>query len=363
MHVAERALISRQIRLHGLGQLPGYRSKSQIARYAVERLIENAASDPKAVENALGLLSFLEYLLNIRRKLVAIIDAIKAVQNEIANRPQDFPPGLANELREYRLLVDNIYSDIYDFFTEDVMISMDLVEKFFSWIDPTMSIAKSERPTTFTFIRDELLKQIPEKLGIRIVLERWKAPSPDMKSEQQFVVEDWAPPPGKQVDVFVVSEGSRTSLAEDAMDLEKVAPEVEAALKTIGVSLGAGPSAGVSRGMSALAKAARSAAGRAAAKNIAKRKTLLPFILGRIKSITPLGLVKWTSAVGASVGIGVALATAIPKMPPVVRDLVEAARRAASATKEGIETMVVIAGIALGIMLVGGAITFVLTRD
>jgi len=354
-------------RMEGLGQLPWSPTPSQVAKFAVEKVIENAKADPAAMENALGLVSLLESLLNIRRKIVFILDGYKKLVAEMSLNPGRFTPEEIQSAQEFKTFLESTYSSIYDFFVDPVEIPETLVGKIFAFLDPTFGLlAKESWPTTFTWIRDELLKQIPEKLGTKIVLERWKGPAPDMKSAQVFDVETWAPPAGMETDSYIVSESSRTSFVEDLKAIENLAPDMETAFKTIGVSLGVGGVAiavrAGAKGIGWFARFLGTMIGKKGAEKAAK-VGLVGLLRGKFAKVTAGSVIKWTAASAAVVAIVTTTVVALPKLPTAVGNLMEAVVRATNATKEGIETIVILTGIAFGIMLVGGAIIYVSSQD
>lgn len=319
-------------------------------------------------DEAVGLLAFIEFLLNTSFKLEFVLRHYRQALTEISKAPERFGRAEIEGLQEVMNQLRAIQEGISKFMVDDVEV--DATDLFTTIVTAGMAVRIIK--TDFRFIHVELLKQIPAKFLVRIVTERWTGPAPDMKSEQRYEAVEWSVPPGKaERDVVILTEGARTSLLEDARMIEGLAPEMEKALKQVGIALegaqlGVGPVlTAVGHGLRWLITAAgRLLIGRTGLQLLAKRG-LLGFL--RARGLFTIGGVARVVTWGVIIKLGVDIMTSdvIPKLADLiggaVQKLFEAANAAAAAVKSGVPTIVTIAGVAIGVLLVGGAIAYVVS--
>lgn len=348
----------------GLSQITTSPRPSEVAGNLIASLLHPEARkrDPSVVDNAMGLLSFLQFLENTRRKAAFAYNGLQQTVLEVAKNPAVFDVDAVKNVQMSKDALSDLVDVIARFQEATIQVPRAAPgESQFPYQALALfafDLVSATWPTTFAFIQDELKKQIPEKLGIRLVIERWKGPAPSMSSAQEFVVDEYPVPQGMgETDVVVVSEGARTSIAEDAELLKATSGEMEAAFRVAGASVGQIPIVviGAKRAVPWLIRMLGSWIG---TKGVAKAAEvgLIRYFFGKVtvKGIT--SAVWWGSLAAITV---TATATIIPKVPVIVGGVAEGANRAVGAALKGIEPLVIVALIAAGVAALGGAIALV----
>lgn len=320
--------------------------KQVVAREAVKRETN--------IDELVGLLTIIEYMANLAAKSNFALKGFNAALSEVAKAPGSYPLGTVKDLQSTVDYLRNLNSGINGTFMDDIDVPRDsMMVTAAYWI--TAGLIKTTFPTTLSYLRAELLRQLPEK-GAKLVIERWIGPALTKSSEQQYEAVDFDPPAGVAVkSTHVISEGARTSLLEDGEATERYNERMTEALKSANLS--------AVQAIPWLARLLMGFVVKKVAMRMAARAILAPIALAKW-SVTWKGAIAITTVAALyKAAYHLMKSDVVPafigKVGETLVSLAEAAANAMGAVKDSTNTIVVIAGVALGITLIGGAIVLV----
>lgn len=344
----------------GVLVVPGRASHGSSLGQTVSERMRGAAEivgEIKDLETAVGLLTFIEFLANTAAKLDFVLKAYRGLNEVVARDPSRYKRDEVTGLQAYIQSLENLLDGIRRFTVEPLRFDRTTV---FETI-VTAGLAVKIVTTDIRFMRTELLRQIPERLRTRIVVERWTGPAKDQTSEQRYEAVEFPVPAGViEAGVRIVSEGARTSLLEDGRAIESLSKATEEALKSIGLGAAAAVAAvpwiiriiGTLFGRTAMTAAQRYGV-------LFFLRGLSPFTFAGASRLIGLGTL---FLFGREIFFGDLGKKAVEFTEKTILKLLEAANNAATAVAKGTETIVIIGGIAIGVLLVGGAIAYVVSK-
>lgn len=326
---------------HDLGQSFGRPDATQ------DRVAEEAVKRIKEPTEAIAFLRIIEFLFNYVNKAFFARQGLNRLMEEVAKDPSRISTKDLESLETAKLLVNQAVTGLRKVFTDSIDIPRDdlfvTVAEFLSF-----GLVKSTFPTTLDLLHHHLLTTMPEKFGLRIVVERWKAPS-KTGSGQEFETVTFGP--SNYSDTFVISEGARTSLKEDAEFAQENAEDAETAFRKAGVLSGAQAIPLMVRFLSLFVV-------RKTAQTMAKRAVL--FVAGLA---TTKGALRISGVIAAySVASVVLFGDTWDTLSAGVGDLATGVAKVMGGVKESADVLVIIGGVAVGVAVLGTALNFVMNQ-